>query len=286
MDLSTLHHDSPLGRWTHSVYRPSHLAGLVESVGHFEGFTTHRRERTFPNGLVELIVHLGERYRVIEREIEGERTELCAAACLGGLYTGPLVVEAPPCPTTVLSVRLHPAGAFALLGRPLSELSGMTIDFRDLVGPASEELAERCHQASTAAERLQIAAGWVASRIARSPGVDPAIAWTAAQIERRGGAVVIAELRERTGLTKTRLATAFREQIGVTPKLYARIHRFRHALARLHEGTGSLADLALDAGYYDQPHMNAEFRELAGLAPRDLLAATRYPGSVSLAEAR
>ena len=35
--------------------------------------------------------------------------------------------------------------------------------------------------------------------------------------------------------------------------------RFRQLLAMLHRGPASLADGALAAGYYDQPHMNAEF---------------------------
>jgi AraC-like DNA-binding protein len=281
MDLVTLRHDSPLGRWTHSQWRPPHLAGLVESIGLFEGTVAHRRERAFPDGLVELIVHLGERYRLVE----GDRAELCATVCLGGVQTGPIVVEAPPSPCAVLSVRLRPAGAYALLGRSLAAVSGITVDLQDLLGKGASELAERCHQAPSTSERLWIAADWVAARAARSPGVDPAIAFAAAQIERRAGAVSIAALRERTGLTRTRLATAFREQIGVPPKLYARIQRFRRVLAMIHEGAAPLADIALAAGYYDQPHMNAEFRELSGLAPTGFLAADRYPGSVSVAEA-
>jgi len=50
-------------------------------------------------------------------------------------------------------------------------------------------------------------------------------------------------------------------------------------------GKESLAEVALAAGYYDQPHLNAEFRELSGFSPRDFLAAMRYPESVSVAEA-
>jgi AraC-like DNA-binding protein len=241
---------------------------------------TFPRERVFPNGQLEIIIHLGEPYRLVE----GEKAEPCATACIGGIQLGPMVVEALPGPNRVLGVRLTPAGAYALLARPLYELNGLTVDLRDVAGRAAGVLAERCHDAGSAEDCLRIAERWVSERVARSPGVDPPIAWTAAQIERRGGAVSIAELRERTGLTRTRLATGFREQIGVAPKLYARILRFQRALALVGEGAASLADVALAAGYYDQPHMNADFRELSGMAPRDFLAAHRYPGSVSLAE--
>jgi len=288
MEITTHRIDSPLGRWTHTEGRSASLAGLVESIGLFEGTTVFPRERVFPNGKLELIVHLGERYR----EVTAAGTEICPAVCLTGLQRGPLVVEAPPGPCRVLGVRLHPAGAYALLARPLSEVSGLTVDFQDLVGSAAAELAELCQAAGSAEECLRRTARWISERVRRPPGgsqpvasVDQWVGWSAGQIERSGGAVPIGLLRERTGLSKSRLAEAFRERIGVAPKLYARIVRFRRVLARLRETAGSpLVGLALDAGYYDQPHMNAEFRELSGFAPRELLAAVLYPRSISVAE--
>ena len=38
--------------------------------------------------------------------------------------------------------------------------------------------------------------------------------------------------------------------------------RFHHAMERLRDGGDRWADVALDCGYYDQPHLNREFREL------------------------
>jgi len=281
MPIQTTHVASPLGCWTQSRWSPRHLAGLVESFWYFEGATTFPRERIFPNGMFELIVHFGDPYRVVE----GAWTGTCSTACFGGMEAGSWVVEAPASAPPVLGVRLHPAGAYRLLGAPLSAVSGVTVDLQELVGRASEELIERCHDALSGEERLRRAAEWVTERMARSSPLEPAVAWVAGEIARREGAVSIGELRERTGLSKTRLAALFRAQIGAPPKQYARILRFRRVLSRLQAGGAPLADLALDAGYYDQPHMNAEFRELSGFSPREFLAARRYPESVSVAEA-
>jgi AraC-like DNA-binding protein len=107
--------------------------------------------------------------------------------------------------------------------------------------------------------------------------MDRAVAWAVAQLDASGGTAPIAALRERMGLSKTRLVEGFRDQVGLTPKLYGRIVRFHRVLGQLQAaGPARLTDVALDAQYYDQAHMNAEFRALGGVTPRTFLAA-RHP---------
>jgi len=69
----------------------------------------------------------------------------------------------------------------------------------------------------------------------------------------------------------------------VDVETFARVIRFRHVLRLLHAGQGSLSDVALEAGLCDQPHLNAEFKELSGFTPTEFLAALRY-SPTSLAE--
>lgn len=59
----------------------------------------------------------------------------------------------------------------------------------------------------------------------------------------------------------------FQLDVGVGPKLYARIARFQRAARRLTDSTLTLAELAADLGYSDQSHMSHEFRRFAGLSP-------------------
>jgi AraC-like DNA-binding protein len=252
----------------------------VEGIWHFEGTLTYLRERHFPDGRLELVVHLGPVYR----QVAGERSEPFSRTCLGGIQTAPDVVEAPPGPNTVLGVRLLPAGTFALLGRPLHELTGLTVDLEDLLGESARQLADRCAAAPTPEARIRAAANWIAARLRAAVGPDRAIRWMASEIERTGGTTPIGELRGRTGWSKTRLTRTFREQVGVTPKTLARIVRFRRALDMVTRDAVPLSRVALDAGYYDQPHFNTEFRELAGVTPGDYQARLRFPESASLAE--
>lgn len=271
VNIVTSRYDSPLGCGTHSEWRPPHLKGLVDVIWHFAGPTTTPYKRILPNGRVEILVNLGESYRIIK----GAGTEVLRAAWIGGLLTSPQVIE-QPARQNVLGIRMRPGAAFALLAMPMRELTGFQVTLHDVIGDAASELAERCAEAGSVSQVFSRAARWVADRVREAPAVDPAIAWSVARIEEQGGAVPIGELRERTGLSKTRLAASFRDQIGAAPKLYARLIRFGRVTEKLQRGAGSLVDVAIDAGFYDQPHMNAEFRELGGLSPLEFIAA-RYP---------
>ncbi len=271
--------DGALGCWTAVEWRPTHLRDAVERLWHFAGRVAHPRERVLPNGQLQLIVHLDRRYGVVRDGV----VEPCAALVMSGQQTQPLVVQAPDGVATVVGVELTPEGAYRLLRRPLHDLAGCDVELGDLVGSAAGELADHCHAATDARACLSAAAAWIAGRLAQAPPVDPPIAWLADRIRRQRGHVVIGALREATGLSAARLAAGFREQIGVTAKTYARIHRFRHAAARLRAG-GSPLDVAVDAGYYDQPHLTAEFRELSGLTPAAFAASLGYETGVNVPE--
>jgi AraC-like DNA-binding protein len=273
--LLTLRNESARGCWTYWEWRPPELAGLLEVIWQSEGTTTDEYDRHFPDGSLELLVNLGgERFELVEPEGAGtfETTWLC------GQLLGPIVTTQPR-RHTVLGIRLRPAGAYALLATPLRCLTNTVVELEDVVGATAGGLVARCREADSVEARFAIAAAWVAERTRDARTVDPAIAWAAAQIESHGGDVRIAHLRRETGLSKTRLAAAFRDQIGMPPKLFARIVRFRGALAMVERGNGSLADVALAAGYYDQPHFNADFRELTGWSPSEFLVA-RFPTGV------
>lgn len=278
VDVVTHREDSERGRWTQSTWSPAALAGVAEVFWQSEGSTTPARERLLPDGTLEVVLTLGD----VHYCVEGERRDTLPVLGVTGMRSRPMILEHPD-HHDVVAVRLRPAGAYALLGVPLYELNDANVDLAAVFGRGVEELADRCHAERSAEGRFFILSEWLIRRLARSRGLGEAVAWASSQIERSNGTVAIAALREELGMSKTRFVAAFREAIGVAPKTYARIVRFRRACVLLDTGVAPLADVALAAGYYDQPHMNAEFRELAGLTPREFLA-QRYPGGNTAVE--
>lgn len=274
------HHDSDLGRWTLARWTPPGLEGVVEGIWYFEGTLTHLRERHFPSGRGEIIVHLGPLYR----RVEPRETGAFPTVCVSGLLLGPEVIEAPPGSTAVLGIRLHPVGAYRVLGHTLEPLTGITVDLQELADPDARQLLDRCGAAEGADNRLRAAAAWVAERVRRGPGADPAVDWMVRSLEERHGGVPVGELAGQVGWSRTRLTQTFRRHVGVTPKHFARILRFRRALELVQTPDSPLSGVALDAGYYDQPHFNAEFRELSGVTPSAFRDSRHFPESPSLAE--
>lgn len=279
MGLVTWHEESDLGAWTQLTWRQSALAGLVECVWLFDG-KLRRRERHYPTGELELIVQLDAPFHIVE----GQPPAACPPSSLSGLIVAPLVIESPSVRSRVLGVRLWPAGALSLFGVPLHELTGATLDLQDLIGSESRRLAERLDEAGSDKARLLLLGRWIAGRLAERPSTDPRVAYAVSEIERAGGKVSIANILRRIDASPKRFTSLFEEQVGVKPKLLSRIVRFRGLAAALRAGAGTFSQLALAHGYYDQSHMNADFREFAGVSPGQFLAAKSYPESPSLAD--
>ena len=283
MSLVSWREESELGAWTQLVWQPSALSGLVDSISFFDGKLRRRRERFYPTGGLDLIVQLdalAEPFRIVE----GQPAAPFPPTSLGGLIVAPLVIEAPAVTSRVVAVSLRPAGAFSLFGVPLRELTGTTLDLHDVIGSEARRLAERLDEAGSDEARVRLVGRWIADRLGRHPCTDQCVAYAVSEIERAGGTLSIPKILGRIGLSPKRFTSLFEEQVGVKPKLFSRIVRFRGLAAALRAGDDSLSQTALAHGYYDQSHMNAEFREFAGMSPGQFLAATPYPESPSLAD--
>jgi len=78
----------------------------------------------------------------------------------------------------------------------------------------------------------------------------------------------VAECARSIGISERRLSQVFREEVGISPKMWCRIHRFQAATRALHAGLDvPWSELALRCGYYDQSHFANDFRAFSGIDP-------------------
>jgi len=74
------------------------------------------------------------------------------------------------------------------------------------------------------------------------------------------------QVAAETGRSARHFSQIFREQVGLSPKVWCRIQRFQRAVNQLHSGSEiPWSQLALDCGYYDQSHFANEFRAFSGI---------------------
>jgi len=88
-----------------------------------------------------------------------------------------------------------------------------------------------------------------------------------------GGTITVAKLAAETGWSRRHLAQRFTAELGYGPKLAARVIRLEEARRLMgHPRRPTLAEVAAMAGFYDQPHLNRDFVELAGCSPSEWIA--------------
>jgi AraC-like DNA-binding protein len=201
------------------------------------------------------------------------RAEMREPVTIVGTMSRALVVETGGA-TDLFGIRFRPGGLPALLRLDAAELRDASLDLAAIAGPLARELWERLAEASPSARP-----GIAARALPPSP-VDRLVAHCAARIAASAGTLPIAELERSTGAGARRIERAFARHVGVGPKVFARIARFRALVAAAQAGEGGWADLAAAAGYADQPHMTREFRHLSGLSPGEWLASAAAVGFV------
>ncbi len=168
---------------------------------------------------------------------------------------------------------LPPAGAFAglrfrsgmwssQLSAPADRLTDHIVKLEDLWGTRARILRERLANARSVEDWPAVLTDAIEPVGSRTT-VQRAIAW----MERQRGCVSLDWLAAQAGLSVRQFRRVCREQTGLTPKLLARILRFRHTLKRVRAESGDHAGLAADCGFSDQSHLIAEFRRFSGRTP-------------------
>jgi len=234
------------------------------------------RHRVLPNGELSLMFHVGPGQRLAERDgVTWDET--LRSGFLSGLQERPITVESPHADTRVVSVRLAPLGAFALLdGLPQHELRADVIELDAVLGGVHRvgALRERLLEARDLGAALDLVEAWLEERFARGREPHPVTRALCDRIAATGGRLRVERAAREAGLSPRRLHELFQREVGVPPKRLARIVRFRRTLDALAVARNAdLADLALRSGYADQAHLHRDFRALAGLTPRTYLEA-------------
>jgi AraC-like DNA-binding protein len=155
--------------------------------------------------------------------------------------------------------RLTAGQARAAFGFPVTELADQVIP---LPHPDAMRLADRW--LATPADPAAVLRPYLT---AVAPAADRETRWINAAAARLVGSppTRVAAVADDLGVSERHLRNRFAAAVGVSPKHYARIQRVRRVLDGI--GSAPWAELAAQAGFYDQSHLGREFRQLMGVSP-------------------
>ena len=271
------------GSWE-LVFGRCHPA-LAPYVGEYCGYHERTplpvRRNEMPAAQVVMILDFGPTLRLLD-PADPTRGTQHPGGFVAGLDDSFTITETPGAMAGI-QVNFTPIGARLLLGRPLHDLARQIVPLPDALGPEGRHLTERLHDTAGWPARFRLLDHLLLARLRAAEGVPGWLPFAWDRLESTGGNLDIAALSKETGYSRKHLAAVFREHLGLPPKLLARLLRFQRALESLRSGAPpDLARLALDLGYYDQPHFTREFRAFAGITPTELIR-RQLPGAMGTA---
>jgi AraC-like DNA-binding protein len=238
-------------------FPPPPLSELVELMWSAEYYSApHPQERVLPTGSMDLVIGLDD-----------DGSVGCGIA---GARSESFVLDTTK-PLSVIGVRFAAGGGFAFFDPPAGDLQNIVVPLDVLWGRSFvETVREQLLEAATPAARFQVLERALMARLGRRPP-HPAVsyalrAFTALRPRTIGG------VEEKIGISPRRFVEIFRNQVGLTPKVFCRIKRFHQVLDSLDSASGiDWSEIAISCGYFDQAHFIHDFRAFSGINPTGYL---------------
>jgi AraC-like DNA-binding protein len=270
--VTVTRHDSALGRWelARAPAAESLRPFAREYIGWSEYVTTPLRRREMPTEEVPLIINFGAPFHLFPPG-HSRRRGVDLASFVTGAYDTYQLVESSGA-TSGVQVNFTLLGIRLLIGRPIEDMRNQALALEDVFGSFGRDLTDRLYDAGSWEARFECLDGALTARLRDAREVPAGVRCAWHRLVASSGRARIASIVQETGWSQRHLIAQFRQEIGVSPKVLARMLRFGHVVRAIHaRETLDLADLALSFGYCDQSHLNRDVREFAGTTPGELV---------------
>lgn len=288
MNIVEMTFPSPLGDWRHAeAEAPADLRGLVPTFWESRGNVAFSHEKLVPSGQATLIFNLGGP-QVMYVDGDMAQRRLYSKAWLSGLFDRPLYVgpayDARILGTHLVGATIEPAAIYGLFGLQASKVRNQVFEADELFGSRVNGLWQRIVEAPSTEARFIALAQFLRDcrqTLARPAPFSAVLAMR--HILASAGTIRVGELCSELDISRKHLSVLFNRTVGLSPKAFGRLTRFRAAMSRLEAAEpGDLAGVAIDLGYSDQAHFINDFSAFTGEAPTRFLANRSADGETVL----
>lgn len=191
-------------------------------------------------------------------------------AVIGAQVKGCARIELTP-GVISFAIFFRPTGLSRLFCVPVRELSNQDYDAA-LVWKLAVPLKHRIAECVTFEDRVHTVEEILLGMAPRVPSKERMVA-VAEHVFSLRGVVGVSQLANAAGMGIRHFEREFLGEVGIPPKLYARVARFQSALdAKIASPCRGWLEIAHSLHYHDQRHMIRDFQLLGGDAPQRLLA--------------
>jgi AraC-like DNA-binding protein len=245
------------------------LSDFVEVVWLCESYDVpHQKERLLPDGSVELVINLAEDSIRVYDPHDPEKSYTIPGSVVSGPRSEFFVIDTAGEACTV-GLHFKPGGAFPFFRVPVEEMTNESVALECLWGAAAVRLRERLLAASSSQAKLRVLECCLLEQLSKPLERHAAVAFA---VNRLAAGASVSRVVEQTGFSQRRFIQLFSEEVGLTPKLFSRVSRFQKVIRTAHSVDEiNWVQVALDCGYYDQPHFVHDFRSFAGITPSEYL---------------
>ncbi len=242
----------PLSKYVEHMWQVTH-SGLPSS-----------RQRVYPNGAMALVIHLTK--PTVTYFID-DKAHTLRVPLLAGPYSRSFHID-PSQSNAAIGVLFRPGAAHMFFPVAAYELHNIDVALSELYPNEADRLLNDICSESRAETQFRLLEHYLSRKLQKAVPIHPAVKFSVNQLSGEGGVQSIRKTQSDSGLSHTRLIQLFREHVGLTPKLFCRVRRFRAVLDQVGKGKPvNWAELAVYCGYFDQAHLIHDFRTFAGVTP-------------------
>lgn len=185
---------------------------------------------------------------------------------------------------TLFGVYLYPYAFKLLFNLPAHHVCNAMIDSETLFGIEGKVLEEQIMLADGNDKRVQLISKMFLDRIEQVRTDDNAFVRHLKSTIDNNSLHSISSFVHECNLSRRQVERKFQDFSGFSPKDFFNIIRFKNVLSHIDQTDTSLAQIAIDTGYYDQSHFTNDFRKFSGYTPREFVK--NYPEAVDMRATR
>jgi AraC-like DNA-binding protein len=187
---------------------------------------------------------------------------------LTGLIDVPVILDVDEdVATETIGIEFSPQGAYRFFHFTLNEIQNQIYPLSDVLANTGKRLVEEINNTISAQQKINVLQQFLLKQLSLH-NEDLIFEYCIEKITASKGRIIIKELEKRTGYSSRWLNIKFNDKLGVSPKNFSSIIRFKH----YYEGFISGDEKSFFRNefyelYYDQSHFIKDFKRFTGLPP-------------------